>query len=118
MELNEGGKLVELPKEEYIHVEENGHKITYCTMRKKALHTIGLDSRVGKRLYTRNEKRYYKPYRNNFIGKDKDLDELVKAGYMECLPKTVHGERTCTYWFNRDGLDWLGGQLGLNILTE
>lgn len=26
---------MELPKEEYIHVEEDGRKITYCTMRQK-----------------------------------------------------------------------------------
>ena len=31
-----------LPKEEYIRVEENGHTITYCTLRQKVLHTIGL----------------------------------------------------------------------------
>lgn len=35
---------MELPKEEYIHVEENGRKVTYCTMRQKVLHTIGLNS--------------------------------------------------------------------------
>ena len=44
-----------LPKEEYIRVEENGHTITYCTLRQKVLHTIGLNSgHVGRRLYTIN----------------------------------------------------------------
>ena len=33
--------MVELPEQEYIHVEENGRMITYCTLRQKALHTIG-----------------------------------------------------------------------------
>ena len=35
---------MELPKEEYIHVEENECQVTYCTLRQKALHTIGLNS--------------------------------------------------------------------------
>lgn len=58
---------MELPKEEYIKVEKDGQIYTCCTMRQKALHTIGLNSsypRIKKRLYTRNGKRYYKPYRN------------------------------------------------------
>ncbi len=47
-----------LPKEEYIRVEENGHTITYCTLRQKVLHTIGLNSgHVGRRLYTRHGKK-------------------------------------------------------------
>lgn len=110
---------MELPKEEYTYVWENGRKITYCTMRQKALHTIGLNSgHVGRRLYTRHGKKYYKPYRNYFCGNDKDLDRLVEAGYMECLTEIKHGKKTCTYWFNRNGLDWLGEQVGMIIRDE
>lgn len=110
---------MKLPKEEYIHVEENGHKVTYCTMRQKVLHTIGLNSgHTGRRLYTRHGKKYYKPYRNYFYGNDKDLDKLVEAGYMECSTEIAHGEKSKTYWFNRDGLDWLGTQIGIHIYDE
>lgn len=106
---------MELPKEEYIHAEEDGRKITYCTMR-QALHTIGLNSsHVGRRLYTRHGKKYYRPYRNYFCGNDNDLDKLVDAGYMDCCIGQAHGEKSKTYWFNRVGLDWLGEQLGIHI---
>ena len=110
---------MELPKEEYVHVEENGRKITYCTMRQKALHTIGLNSgHVGRRLYTRHGNRYYKPYRNYFCGQDSDLDKLVAAGYMECITEQKHGEKVKTYWFNREGLNWLGQQIESIIHDE
>lgn len=110
---------MKLPKEEYIHVEENGRKVTYCTMRQKVLHTIGLNSgHTGRRLYTRHGKKYYKPYRNYFYGNDKDLDKLVEAGYMECSTEIAHGKKSKTYWFNRDGLDWLGTQIGIHIYDE
>ena len=110
---------LKLPKEEYVKVEENGRTVTYCTMRQKALHTIGYNSgHVGWRLYTRHGKRYYKPFRNYFYGKDTDLDKLVDAGYMECCEDIAHGEKFKTYWFNRNGLDWLGEQIGVYIRDE
>lgn len=111
--------MITLPDGEYIQVTENGKTITYCTMRQKALHTIGLDScHVGRRLYKRYGTQYYKPYRNYFCGNDSDLDRLVKAGYMNSdTEKKSHGEET-TYWFNRRGLDWLGKQLDMVIRDE
>lgn len=103
---------IELPQDEYIHIQKDGKTITVCTMRQKALHTIGLNSgHIGRRLYTRQGKRYYKPFRNFFGGKDKDLDLLVRAGYM------VFGKDEF-YHFNRNGLDWLGDQLGIYIYDE
>lgn len=108
---------MELPKEEYIHVEENGHWVTYCTLRQKALHTIGLDD-AGRGLYTRHGKKFYRPYRNYFCGRDHDLDELVDVGYMERSIEIAHGAKAYTYWFNRDGLDWLGEQIGVYIHNE
>lgn len=112
---------MELPKEEYIQVEKDGRTITYCTMRQKALHTIGFNSsyprRMG-RLYTRNGKRYFRPYRNYFYGNDSDLDKLVEAGYMEYYKEISNGRTEKTYWFNRTGLDWLGEQIGVFIYDE
>lgn len=113
--------MMELPKEEYIKVEKDGQIYTCCTMRQKALHTIGLNSsypRIKKRLYTRNGKRYYKPYRNYFYGNDSDLNKLVEAGYMESYQETSNGRKEKTYWFNRTGLDWLGEQLDIYIYDE
>lgn len=110
---------MKLPKEEYVKVEENGRIVTYCTMRQKALHTIGYNSgHVRGRLYTRHGKRYYKPFRNYFYGKDVDLDKLVEAGYMEFYEEVAYGEKVKIYWFNRDGLDWLGKQIGAYIYDE
>lgn len=99
---------VYLPKDEYIHKMENGKMITYCTLRQKALHTIGLNS-YG-RPYTRHGRRFYRPYRNYFGGHDKDLDRLVDAGYMTFVDDF--------YSFNRAGLDWLGEQLNIYIYNE
>lgn len=103
-----------LPQEEYVHINKDGQQITVCTMRQKALHTIGLNSaHIGRRLYTRHGKKYYKPFRNYFCGNDKDLDALVEAGFMDCSE-----EPDKDYWFNRTGLDWLGNQLGIYIYNE
>lgn len=55
---------------------------------------------------------------NYFCGKDTDLDKLVDAGYMECCEDIAHGEKFKTYWFNRNGLDWLGEQIGVYIRDE
>ena len=111
--------MISLPEREYNTVEEDDRKIVYCTMRQKALHTVGLNSgNVGRRLYTRHGKKYYKPYRNYFFGADRDLDVLVKAGYMECCIAQTDVEREKQYWFNREGLDWLGEQIGVVIKDE
>ena len=47
-----------LPKQEYVHFEDNGKRITVCTLRQKVLHTIGLRMYGGNqvRLYTRHGK--------------------------------------------------------------
>ena len=110
-----------LPKQEYVHFEDNGKRITVCTLRQKVLHTIGLRVNGGNRgrLYTRHGKKYYKPYRNYFSGNDKDLDGLVEAGYMDMDSREVHGIPDYrSYWFNRKGLDWLGEQIGIYIYDE
>lgn len=73
--------IIDFPKEECIHVEDDGIMVSYCTLRQMSLHTIGLNSgHVGRRLYTRHGKKYYKPYRNYFCGNNSSLDSLV--GYL------------------------------------
>ena len=111
---------LKLPEKEYEHYEKDGKQITVCTVRQKALHTIGLNSgHVGRRLYTRHGKRYYKSFRNYFSGNDRDLDKLVEAGYMNMDSREVDGRKDYrSYWFNRKGLDWLGEQLGIYIYDE
>lgn len=108
--------MIKLPEQEYIHTKKDGRMITVCTMRQKVLHTIGLNSaNIGRRLYTRHGKKYYKPFRNYFSGTDKDLDKLADAGYMEYKEEEFYGKLYRTYWFNRKGLDWLGEQIGIYI---
>lgn len=110
-----------LPKEEYIYIEQGGRKITVCTLRQMLLHTIGLNSgHVGRRLYTRHGKKYYKPYRNYFTTNNSspELIKVVQAGYMDFSTSQAHGENYRTYWLNREGLDWLGEQIGIHIYDE
>lgn len=113
---------IKLPENEYEHYEKDGKSYTVCTLRQICLHTIGLNlngrSNRG-RLYTRNGKKFYKPYRNYFSGNNKELDSLADAGLMEMISENIHGiEDYRTYWFNRKGLDWLGDQLGIVIRNE
>lgn len=106
---------IELPDKEYIQVVKNGKTVTYCTMRQKVLHVVGLDN-ARHRPYTRHGKRFYKPYRNYFSGNDKDLDVLVDAGYMDVEESGYEEPNDYRiYYFNRKGLDWLGEQLGIYI---
>lgn len=102
---------LKLPPNEYEIVDVDGTRMIVCTLRQKALHTIGLNSgRTKRRLYTRHGKKFYKPFRNYFYGKDDDLDKLVDAGYMKAsLPHT--DSELKYYFFTRKGLDWLGEQL-------
>lgn len=116
--MEQGGLMNEmkLPVNEYEKIEKDGQTITVCTMRQKALHTIGLNSgHVGRRLYTRHGKKYYRPFRNYFCGRDRDLDLLADAGYMDFRE---YNEKDRTYWFNRAGLDWLGTEIGVYIYDE
>ena len=105
---------IKLPKDLYLRVQEGGQTVTYCTLRQKALHVIGLDY---KQPYTRHGKKFYRPYRNTWGGRDKDLDMLVDAGLMNAYQSEKTGDR---YWyaFNRAGLDWLGDQIGVKIYDE
>lgn len=107
--------MIVLPEKEYVQVEENGKMVCYCTMRQKVLHTIGLDHSYGK-VYTRHNKRFYKPYRNYFAGKDVELDKLVAESYMDC--EDAEDENKCIYSLTPSGLDWLSGQLNIHIYEE
>lgn len=112
--------MIELPKEQYLHYEKDGRMITVCTMRQTALHVVGLDRQHHHgRLYTRNGKKYYKPYRNYFDapqGGDRDLEALAESGYMDkTITHAGTGREGVWYKFNRKGLDWLGEQIGVHI---
>lgn len=43
-------------------------------------------------------------------------DVIVGAGYAVAGKKDRYGGRM--YWLNRNGLDWLGEKLGINIWDE
>ena len=77
-------------------------------------HMIGLNN---KRPCVRHGRRYYKPYRSYFCaalsGDDFEiLKHLEKKGYTESGKPS---EKGVYFWLTRDGLDWLGRQLHIEI---
>ncbi len=111
--------MLELPKEDYTTEVRNGKTYHICTLRQMVLHTIGLDYR---RPYTRNGRKFYKPYRNYFTtGKKSGLFRpLVEAGYMteSSMHHTPDDTEHYNYSLTRAGLDWLGEQIGVKIHDE
>lgn len=80
-----------------------------------AVHCIGLDR---KRPYARHNKRFYRPYRNYFAsGKEhEEWDVMALAGYAGRGEANSHGGYM--YYMTREGLDWLGGMLGIHIYDD
>ncbi len=79
-----------------------------------AKHAIGLDY---KKPYTRNGKKFYKLYRNNFgtLLNDAIWTVLAEVGYA------AHDEPIedmVMYWLTEKGLKWLGNELGIKIYEE
>lgn len=78
----------------------------------KAMHCIGLGRRKP---YVRHGKKFYRPYRNFYAAgiRDEDWNMMELAGYAN------HGEKNqCgryIYRLTRNGLDWLGSELGIYI---
>lgn len=83
-----------------------------------AKHAIGLNGR--RRPYTRNGKQYYKPYRNYFATSlpCEPWEMMTWAGYAVMRRQTRDGQPIATFWLTREGLDWLGEQLGVYIYDE
>ena len=109
-------KPIIFPKENFRREVRNGVVFMVCTLRQKAMQTIGLW--LGKpngKTYFRNGKKYYKPNQNCYIGNDKDLNKLVNADYMSFEESIIEGKPYKKYQFTRKGLDWLGDQLGMII---
>ena len=106
--------MINLPQNDYLTIEKDGHTYGCCTLRQKVRHTIGLDYATRRTLYKRNGKMYFKPTRNYFNGKDEELEKLVDAGYMESRRCGTAKEST-TYYFTNKGLDWLEEQLHITI---
>lgn len=81
-----------------------------------ASHAIGLDH---KNPYTRNGKRFYRPYRNYYDASPKDCDHwetMCGAGFAKRGHEDRYGGRM--YRLSRDGLDWLGKELNIKIYDE
>ena len=83
-----------------------------------ASHAIGLGNRKP---YTRHGRKFYRPYRNYFATNPGDLTwiEMERIGYAK------HGEvldrgnyQITSFWLTREGLDWIGEQLGMTIYDE
>ena len=69
-----------------------------------AAHMIGLNY---KRPYIRHGRRYYKPYRDY-----ETLRKMEKKGYVV---SGRPGEKGIYFWITREGLDWLGRKLNIQI---
>lgn len=83
--------------------------------KEQARHAVGLDY---KKPYGRNNKKYYKPYRNCYLAPKADnvWAWLVGKGYAEVGDISACGE---IWWrLTRKGLDWLGEQLDVKIYNE
>lgn len=80
-----------------------------------AKHCIGLDR---KKPYIRHGKKFYKPYRNYYStgASDEEWDMMVSAGYAKRGEKNSHGGYM--FWLTREGMDWLGKELGVHIWDE
>ena len=116
---------ISLPAELYTYETlPDGRTITYCTMRQQVFHCIGMVDSCSQRHkpYHRHGKTFYKPWRNYFCtSADSEMWVLLcKAGYAD------HGEihdhdginPSTTFWMTRNGLDWMGEQLGMTIHDE
>ena len=80
-----------------------------------AKHCVGLDR---KKPYTRHSRKFYRPYRN-FCYAEEDNEEwliLENAGYAKHLTSNIPGY--ARFYFTREGLDWLGEQLGIYIYDK
>lgn len=77
-------------------------------------HMIGLNN---KRPYVRHGRRYYKPYRSYFCAELSGPDyEALRALERRGLVESGRpGEKTVYFWTTRDGLDWLGRKLNIQI---
>lgn len=113
------GEVIHLPEDDYEIRREDGRTIHVCTMRQILKHTIGMDH---KNPYTRWGIKYFRPYRNYFctyVG-DYPWPMLEEAGYAEHDRVYAHDDGkpdTTDYRLTRKGLDWLGAELGVNILN-
>ena len=97
-----------------------GSELDKCVQQKSAYidlasHSIGIGRRKP---YHRHGRTYYRPYRNYFAspstGND-NWDVMVGAGYAT-RHETESGQ--IIYCMTREGLDWLGRQLGMTIYDE
>ena len=81
-----------------------------------ASHAIGLDN---KKPYKRHGRLFYRPYRNYYDASLADSEiwhRMVDKGYAEVGKKDRYGGRM--FWLTREGLDWLGNELGIVIHDE
>ena len=82
-----------------------------------AKHMIGLDG-LKHKPYTRHGKKFYRPYRNHWGGYNAELDYMSHAAFG--LIKKVNSNSMLPwgmpfYYLTRDGLEWLGRQIGVTI---
>lgn len=80
----------------------------------QAMHAIGLDY---KNPYHRHGKAFYKPYRNYFCTVKDDEIWCVLEGAGYAVRSEEHND-CVDFYLTREGLDWLGKNLGVEIYNE
>lgn len=81
-----------------------------------AKHMIGLDG-LKHKPYTRHGKKFYRPYRNHWGGYNAELDYMSHAafGLVDKVNAKTPPWGMPFYYLTRDGLEWLGSQIGVTI---
>lgn len=77
-------------------------------------HMIGLNY---KQPYIRHGRRYYKPYRDYFYAalSGPDYEMLRKLEARGHVTSGKPSDKGIYFWITRDGLDWLGRRLNIEI---
>ena len=78
-------------------------------------HMIGLDG-IRHKPYIRHGKKYFRPWRNYWCGREPGL-EWMSADAIGLAEKWQDGKYSY-YRLTREGLDWLGRQIGIVIHDE
>ncbi len=98
---------IHLPEDDYVQAGQ----YTYCTVREKCKHTLGIDYRA--RTYRRWGKTYCRTYRNAYGAFTACFDPLIERGLMRAAPSEREPEKG-NYWFHftEAGLAWMAKELG------
>ena len=96
-----------------------GNGLTEEQTVKDMMHMIGLYPEGRRKSYTRHGKKFFRPYRNGWGGENPRLELACNDAYRFCRKGYFSKQESYPiYHLTREGLDWLGRQLGIYIHNE